>query len=198
MTSTCSNHRDGSAGSNHWRISESFTTHPPLITSPTSHSPSITKVTPTHHPHSPNTASEPHPPSQPLGTDWGLTYSPALFHKVSGTGMGSIETGVEWDGDSDISENVFPETPSQQMTSSPGIDRSCHSDASLESAASSVVVKRLRPGRGRSHSAVVPGQVPRSLSGRGHGTNRSQTVSVGSGWDVTITGSPLRHRTPCE
>ena len=108
--------------------------------------------------------------------------------------------GAEWDRDSDSSENVFPETPPQQTTASPGNDRSRHSDGI---GVSSVGVKRLRPGRGRSYSAVVPGQVPRSPNGHGHGTSRSQTASVGSGRGlpevgVAITGSPLRHRTPCE
>ena len=195
-TSSQSNRRNGSAGSTRRRISDSFTTHPPLVTSPTSHSPTVTRVTPSH---PPSTTVEPHPPLESIGTDWGLTYSPVLIHKGSGTGVGSI--GMEWDGDSDNSENVFPET-SLNMADN---DTSYHSEAFTEVTTLSVGVKRekplsLRPARGRSYSAVIPGQEPRRQSGCGHGTFRSST---GSGWSQPwvgggMTGSPLRHRTTCE
>jgi serine/threonine protein kinase len=182
--------RVGSAGRSSQGGSETFLHHPPLVTSPTSsHSPSVTRTTPSF----PHRALEPHPPPERAGMEWGLNYSPVLFHKE----VGGMESRLEWDGDSD---NVFPEN---QMTSSPGNLTGFHGNASSE--ASPVGVKRESPylskvARGRSYSAVVPGHTQRHHSGRGHGNVRSQTASCESGRGllgvgVVIPGSPLRYRT---
>ena len=188
--------RVGSAGRSSQRGSETFLHHPPIVTSPTSsHSPSSTIVTRTT-PSFPHRTLEPHPPPESAGMEWGLNYSPVLFHKE----VGGMESRLEWDGDSD---NVFPDN---QMTSSPGNLTGFHGDAPLE--ASPLGVKRESPysskvARGRSYSAVVPGHAQRHHSGRGHGNVRSQTASCESGRGlpgvgVVFPGSPLRYRTSCE
>ena len=114
-----------------------------------------------------------------------------------------MESGLDWDGESDSSENVFPE-PTQDPPNMASNNMSFYGDDISAS------VRRenpsARPARGRSQSAVVPGQMPplRYLNGgRGHGAIRSQTASTGSGRSlpgvgVTLTGSPLRHRTTCK
>lgn len=126
--------------------------------------------------------------------DWGHKYSPALFHKRSGIEIGSMESAVEWNGDSDI-DNVFPETLPQ--------DGSCHSDMMTSSGVKRGSPLSLRPARGRSYSAVLPGQSLQRHhhSGCGHGAICSQTASTGSGRGlpvVGVAGSPLRCRTACE
>ena len=59
---------------------------------------------------------------------------------------------------------------------------------------------RYRPARGRSQSAVTPGQLRGSLSGRG---SLLPLATYSGGWGlpqvgVASSGSPLRHRTSCE
>ena len=189
----------------HEKTSVSFTAHPPLVTaSPTSHSPTtLTRGTPSHTSHPPTNLQELHNPLETTGMDWGLTYSPVLFHR--GSGMWT-EAEVEWDGDSDMSENVFPETFPQPMTSPLSTGTSCHSDTFSEVETSPDRVKRenplsLRTSRGRSYSAIVPGQLPRHHSGRGHG--HIQRASTGSGRGLpnvggAMAGSPSRYRRACE
>lgn len=133
--------------------------------------------------------------------EWGLSYSPTLFHKCS---AGSMESGLDWDGESDSSENVFPE-PTQDPPNMATNNMSFYGDE-LSAGVQRENPSVFRLARGRSHSAVVPGQMPplRYLNGgRGHGAVRSQTASTGSGRSlpgvgVALTGSPLRHRTTCK
>ena len=167
--------RGSSAGSSRRRPSES------LISTSSPNSP-FTRSTPHR---ILNTSLEPHPP---IGMDWGLEYSPVLFHR----GVGSMESGLEWDGDT--SENVFPEQP---MTSSPGNITSFHGDAF--SATPSVGVKRESPrssrlARGRSYSAVIP----RHHSGRGHSSSVSESGRSLPGGGVVKPESPLRYRASCK
>lgn len=117
------------------------------------------------------------------------------------------KSGLDWDGESD-SENVFPETTTQAPPNMASNDMSFYDDVLTEAMTSSAGVKRenpsmSRPARGRSYSAIIPGQMPlpRHLSGgRGHGTARSQTASTGSGRSLPgmDAGSPLRHRATCK
>lgn len=125
--------------------------------------------------------------------EWGLSYSPTLFRKGSEMGVGSMESGPDWDGESDSSENVFPE-PLQDPPNMAANNMSFYGDVPRENPST------LRPARGRSYSAVVPGY---TNGGRSHRAVRSQTASTGSGWSLpgvggALTGSPLRHRTTCK
>ena len=192
--------------------SDSFTLHPPILPSPTSHSHTTTTVT--RGTLLTTTTTKPHPPPQstpPQADCWGFSHSPILPNR-SGTGTTGVRKSsqalLEWDvgGDSDSNKSAFPEfAPPTTISESHSRNQENDDDVFVRGIASSPGVRRndhrvLGPGRGRSYSAGVTSQARGFNSRCGYLASQAHAES---GWSLlkmggVSRGSPPRHRTSCE